>query len=76
MDAYKYEPVMDTISIIYKYVNMKMLMEYDVKASILYLLRPRDFMSQGRHFCHVAVFSFHVVMRCCPCHLGVIYMWS
>ena len=41
------------------------LMEYNVKASILYLLCPRDFMSQARHFCHVAVFSFHVVMSCC-----------
>ena len=52
---------------------MNILMEYNVKASILYLLCPRDFMSQGRHFCHVAVFSFHVVMSCCPCHLDVIY---
>ena len=48
---------------------MKILMEYNVKASILYLLCPRDFMSQGRYFCHVVVFSFHVVMSCCPCHL-------
>ena len=56
MDASTYEPVM---------------VEYNVKASILYLLCPRDFVSQGRHFCHVAVFSFHVVMSCCPCHLHV-----
>ena len=72
MDASKYEPVMDTIYNIQIW-NMKIVMEYNVKASILYLLCPRDFISQGRHFCHVAVFSFHVVMSCCPCHLDVIY---
>ena len=32
-----------------------------------------EYVSQGRHFCHVAVFSFHVVMSCCPSHLDVIY---
>ena len=39
-----------------------MLIEYNGMASILYLSCPRDFMRQGRHFCHVVVFSFHVVM--------------
>ena len=30
-------------------MNMKILMEYNVKAAILYVLCPCDFMSQGRH---------------------------